>query len=77
MKFSALLTISSIATVSAIGAPAISSNLMINQMVGFYCIIMKGENVNTMNLYERGMSEEMEIGFIMGQYPEKMIRSLP
>jgi hypothetical protein len=43
MKFSALLAISSIATVSAIGAPAISSNLMINQMVGFYCIIMKGE----------------------------------
>ena len=71
IKFSALLTISSIATVSAIGAPAISSNFMINQMVGFYCIIMKDKNVNTMNSYERGMSEEMEIGFIMEQYPEK------
>ena len=72
MKFSALLAFSSIATVSAIGAPAISSNFMINQMVDFYCTIMKGENVSTMNSYDRGMNEGMAIGFIKGQYPEKI-----
>ena len=57
---------------SVIEALAMSSNFMINQMVDFYCTIMKGENISTMNSYDRGMNEGMAIGFIMGQYSEKI-----
>ena len=72
MKFSVSLAISSIAAVNTIGAPVMGSNFMISQMVDFYCTIMEGENVSTMNSYDRGMNEGMAIGFIMGQYPEKI-----
>ena len=69
MKRNSLLALSG---VTAAGAPVMSSEFMINQMIDAYCSIMKGENVDVMNSYYRGMNEGMAIGLVMGQYPEKI-----
>jgi len=72
MKFNPLYMITGIAAACGIGASAMGSEFMINQMVDAYCSIMEGENVGVMNSYDRGMNEGMAIGLVMGQYPEKI-----
>ena len=72
MKRNSLLALSGVTAAAVIGAPVMSSEFMINQMVDAYCSIMKGENVSVMNSYDRGMNEGMAIGLVMGQYPEKI-----
>ena len=72
MKLNLLLALSGVTAACVIGAPAMSSDFMINQMVDAYCSIMEGENVGIMNSYDRGMNEGMAIGLVMGQYPEKI-----
>ena len=72
MRLTSLFALSGIASASVVGSPVISSEFMINQMIDAYCSIMKGEDVNVMNSYDRGMNEGMAIGLVMGQYPEKI-----
>ena len=72
MKLNSLLALSDIAAACVIGAPAMSSDFMINQRGDAYCSIMEGENVGVMNSYDLGMNEGMAIELLMGQYPEKI-----
>ncbi len=72
MKRNSSLALSGVTAACVIGAPVMSSEFMINQMVDAYCSIMKGENVGVMNSYDRGMNEGMAIGLVMDQYPEKI-----